>query len=205
MFKLTRTGKAQAIAALIKICISSINWINFNTFRKNLNEKLTTQTKLENNNKEVQTLISLKLVFVLLSCLDEPRKNFMKLSQFLMSWFRVQMHGNILSKLMSFKRKIMNALLFSSWFTWNKSCQFIRSLGNSSLYEIFQKPEKLTFQPFNLKFEGRTFNGWRTQLKLQFLNLYFSLIKYPTRQIGQCIFKCFLGELWRTQSEIWTL
>ena len=55
MFKLTRTEKAQTIAALIKICIASINE------NEKLNEKLTTQTKLEHNNKEVQTLISLKL------------------------------------------------------------------------------------------------------------------------------------------------
>ena len=61
-FKLTRTKKAQAIAALIKICTALINRINFNTFRKTT-KKLTTQTKLEHNKKEVQTLISLKLVF----------------------------------------------------------------------------------------------------------------------------------------------
>ena len=36
--------------------------------------------------------------------------------------------------------------------------------------EIFQKPEKLTFQPFNLKFEGRTFNACRTQLKITLKN-----------------------------------
>ena len=60
-FKLTRTEKAQAIAALIKICIALINQTNFNTFRTK--KKLTTQTKLEHNKKEVQTLISLKLVF----------------------------------------------------------------------------------------------------------------------------------------------
>ena len=60
-FKLTRTEKAQAIAALIKICIALINQTNFNTFRTK--KKLTTQTKLEHNKKEVQTLISLKFVF----------------------------------------------------------------------------------------------------------------------------------------------
>ena len=40
-FKLTRTEKAQAIAALIKICIALINRTNFNTFR----------TKKTNTNK----------------------------------------------------------------------------------------------------------------------------------------------------------
>ena len=39
--------------------------INFNTFRTTT-KKLTTQTKLEHNKKEVQTLISLKLVFAFL-------------------------------------------------------------------------------------------------------------------------------------------
>ena len=60
-----------------------------------------------------------------------PKKTLMQLNQFLMSWFRVQMHENMLSKFMSFKRKIANALLFSSFisFTGNKSCQFISSLG----------------------------------------------------------------------------
>ena len=61
-FKLTRTKKAQAIAALIKICTALINRTNFNTFRTTT-KKLTTQTKLEHNKKEVQTLISLKFVF----------------------------------------------------------------------------------------------------------------------------------------------
>ena len=44
----------------------SNNSINFNTFGTDLNRKLTTQTKLEHNKKEVQALISLKLVFALL-------------------------------------------------------------------------------------------------------------------------------------------
>ena len=42
-FKLTRTEKAQAIAALIKICIALINKTNFNTFR--------TKKKTNNTNK----------------------------------------------------------------------------------------------------------------------------------------------------------
>ena len=89
------------------------------------------QEKLERclypRREEGQLII--RCMFCLLSCIDEPRKNLMQLNQFLMSWFRVQMHGNMLSKFMFFKRKIMNAPLFSSWFTWNKSCQFIHSLG----------------------------------------------------------------------------
>ena len=36
-FKLTRTEKAQAIAALIKICNALINQTNFNTFRTKKN------------------------------------------------------------------------------------------------------------------------------------------------------------------------
>ena len=44
-FKLTRTEKAQAIAALIKICIALMNRTNFNTFR----------TKKTNNTNKTKT------------------------------------------------------------------------------------------------------------------------------------------------------
>ena len=44
-FKLTRTEKAQAIAALIKICIALMNRTNFNTFR----------TKKTNNTNKTRT------------------------------------------------------------------------------------------------------------------------------------------------------
>ena len=33
---------------------------------------------------------------------------------------------------------------------------------DTEVTEIFQKSEKLTFQPFNSKFEGRMFNACRT-------------------------------------------
>ena len=55
-----------------------------------------------------------------------------------------------------------NALGF--WTDYDETC-WKRYWG-----EIFQKPEKLTFQPFNLKFEGRTFNACRTQLKITLKN-----------------------------------
>ena len=110
-------------ASLMKIIMSNLQQHGFLPITK------TRKAREVLISKEGGGYLIIRCMFCLLSCIDEPRKNLMQLNQFLMSWFRVQMHGNMLSKFMFFKRKIMNALLFSSWFTWNKSCQFIHSLG----------------------------------------------------------------------------